>query len=146
VASTLHVVPQPYNETELNEARESILGQLLAAPLGASWGVGVGCQSTDAWRVDVQLFNDRTPATVEAMTRIIAPFGDRARLWLNPGGPPVATEGLAPPSSPQLPAPTTSSPRRLSSYLAVAPTRRCIAAGAIHLRARPAARRGIALL
>jgi hypothetical protein len=142
LANTLHVVPQPYNEAELDEAKASILGQLTAAPLGAAWGLGVGCRSADAWRVDVQLFNDSTPATVEAVTRIIAPFGDRARLWINPFGPPTATALVPSPT----PVPVTASPGRLSSYLALAPTTRCIAGRVIHVRARPAARRRIALL
>jgi hypothetical protein len=135
LASTLHVEPEPYGEADLRAVQQAIVTQMSAANLGVGSSVGVGCTLSDAFRVEVELYNDSSPATVDAVKSIVAPFGDRALLDVKTTGPPVLTVGVVP-----------ARPARVSDYLAMASPRTCIKADAIRLRPTAQARARLALV
>jgi hypothetical protein len=135
LAGTLYVEPEPYSEADLRAVQQAILTQISAADLGVGLTVGVGCTLSDAFRVEVELFNDSSPATIDAVKSILAPFGDRALLDVKATGRPVTDVGVAP-----------ARPARVSEYLAMASPRTCIRADAVHLRPTAQARTPVALV
>jgi hypothetical protein len=85
----LHVAPQPYGETELRWNQIQIILALDAAGLGRSAAIGVGCQLSDAFRVQVELYNTLSPEKVARAREVLAPWGDRVVVVQADFGPPT---------------------------------------------------------
>jgi len=92
----LGISEQPYGEPELRRIQEELSAKAVET-LRVGWGNGVGCQASDAWRVEFDLFSDATPADVEEARRLAEPYGDRVRVVHHPeGGPPRPNALMAP--------------------------------------------------
>ena len=115
--SHLRVDEQPYSETDLRGVQAQITGQM---PKGFGWTVGVGCENSDARRVEVSLFNDSTREQRAAVHRIVDPFGDRALVYISAFGPPTAA------ATPSLPVAAPRHTVRLRDYVSVHVTRTAI--------------------
>ena len=103
--------------------------QIGYSPEGAFfWVVTTGCMDGEAWRVEVGLYSDATPENIAAVRELVAPYGDRVRVYLD--GlvyPPTAGGG------------TVSS--RIRIFIDLRSPRRCVHGSTIRLRTRRAARR-----
>jgi len=95
LTSLLHVKAQPYSRAELERVQDEIVARLEG--LGAAWALGIGCEAGDAFRVEVELFNDATPEQIAQAREITAPYGDIVRFTVSEGGPPAPALGVAPP-------------------------------------------------
>lgn len=129
LADHLRVDEQPYSEADLRAVQAQIGVQM---PTGFGWTVGVGCQNSDARRVEVALFNDSTTEQRAQVHRVVDPYGDRGFVYVSAFGPPVA-DVLSLPSAP------VAVPRdavRLRNYVSVRVTRTAIVVR-INARRRP---------
>lgn len=61
MAARLHVDPMPYNLAELVGVQAAIVGRFLAAKWGVGWGFGIGCTTSDAFRVEATLYKTARP-------------------------------------------------------------------------------------
>jgi hypothetical protein len=134
LAEHLHVDPQPYPEAELRRIQEEVGQRFIAARWAVGWTLGVACRASDGYRVEAELFNDRTPE-VEAQARaILAPYGDRVRLVLHDTPPAIP---LPLPS----PAPRTPGPApHVGHFLVLPRPARCVHGRVIRLHVRLARR------
>jgi hypothetical protein len=129
--SVFHLYEMPYADAELKPVAND-LTDLMAAQIGRTilWTVGVGCLDGEAWRVEVGLYSDATPEDIAAVREIVAPYGDRVRVYLdglvdlpNAGGGSVAS--------------------RLKSFISLRSPRRCVRASTIRFKTRRSARQVI---
>jgi hypothetical protein len=67
----LHVSAQPYQYAQLRHLQDEIFGRFQAAGWKVGYSVGVACTLSDAFRVEVWLYNDSTPE-IQARARGIA--------------------------------------------------------------------------
>ena len=126
--NTFHLYAMPFSDAELRSVATE-LERRLAAEVGHRffWVVHVGCLDGEAWRVEVGLYADATAADIAEVRELVAPFGDRVRVY--PGGlvtPPSAAGG------------TTVS--RLRSFIRLRSPRRCVRGSKVAFKTRPAAR------
>jgi hypothetical protein len=144
LTSRLHVDPQPYSDDELDATADAVTNALVSAQLGVGWTAGAGgCMLSDARRVEVELFSDSTPAIVDRVTALVAPFGDEVRLAVHPYGPPVAV--TVPGGTEMPPALPHSQPQGtwFASYVRMPLAGRCVHAagvGVLTRARRPAVR------
>ena len=117
----LRVDEQPYGDADLRAVQDQIAAQM---PTGFGWAVGVGCEHSDARRVEVSLFTDSTPEQRAEVHRVVDPYGDRALVYIYASGPPTATSAPAPPAARIAPRRTRAV--RLRDYLSVRRTRTAI--------------------
>jgi len=122
LADTLHLYAQPYSQAELETIQEEISAQLNG--LDGSYGLGIGCTNGDAWRVELELYNDASAETVRQVQAIVAPYGDRVLLMVLDEGPPQELAGR--PS--------------LRRFVKAPKAGRCIRGDAIRIRVRRSAR------
>jgi hypothetical protein len=123
---TLYTYPQLYGYGELRAIQDAIADAWPDLGVGAT--IGVGCEDgEDAWRVQVELFNDSTPEVIARVQALIAPYGDRVRLLVREGGPPQED----------------SARRGVRSFVKAPKAKRCIRGDAIRIRVRRAARRWV---
>ena len=146
LASRLHVDAQPYRESELRATQDAVTADLSASGIDAGWSVGYGaCQFSDAIRVEVELCQDSTPQIVERVRALLVPYGDRVRLGVSGGGPPIATS-LPLPGTNTLPGQAAPATVTVGKYVTIARASRCIRAGQISIALRRAQRAAVALL
>jgi hypothetical protein len=145
--STLHVEPQPYSSATLQQTQDEILRQLVAANLGVGWSAWVGCQLSDAFRVEVSMYTDSSPEVIARVREIVAPFGDLVRLEVSAGLPPrpAADVGLGPLAPPAPPKPVPE-PLRLSDYLSIKSPGSCARAATVRIVPHHAAQQSINLV
>jgi hypothetical protein len=123
LADTLHLYAQPYGMAELETINDEISAQLNG--VGAAYGMGIGCTNGDAWRVELEIFDDDTSAeALEQVKAIVAPYGDRVLLMVLDEGSPVAGAGHV----------------RLRRFVKAPKAGRCIHGSAIRIRIRRSAR------
>jgi hypothetical protein len=133
VMSRLGLYPMPYGDNELRAIADK-LEQEIDREFGEAltWVVNrSGCLDGEAWRVEVGLFSDATPEQIAAFRELIAPYGDKVRLYLdglvdlpNAGG-------------------GTDAARLRSSFIRLRSPRRCVSTRTIQLKTRRSARRVI---
>ena len=110
----LHVVSQPYGEPELRAIQKELADELVRANWGVGWALSVSCTHSDAFRVELELFNASSDSQFEEARRLAARWGDRVIVVRLPWGPPHPDIGLMPPRRPPIgPAPPTRPGRHL---------------------------------
>jgi hypothetical protein len=122
LADTLHVYAQPYGMAELEAIDQEISARLDA--VDASWGLGIGCTNGDAWRVELELYNDASAVDIEQAETIVAPYGDRVLLMVLEYGPPQEASGRP----------------GMRRFVKAPKAGRCIRGDAIRIRVRRSAR------
>ena len=141
LADRLHISRQPYGEAELRPIADQIGNAARAYRLPT--GIGIRCTLSDAFRVEVTLFNpERSPELLERAQAIVAPFGDRVRLedsFLGPA--PITNVPLSPPPTVVPPA-----PEPVGRYVAMANGRRCIRGPIVRVAVRSARRSEVSAL
>ena len=134
VMSRLGLYPMPYGDNELRAIADEIdakIGDDFKIVDELWWVVDVGCLDGEAWRVEVGLFSDATPDDIARIREIVAPYGDKARLYL---------DGLV--DLPGAGGGTVAS-RLRSSFIRLRSPKRCVSARTIQLETRSSARRVI---
>ena len=121
VMSALQLHEMPYSDAELRPIVAEINDEMDGSDF--SWTAGVGCLDGKAWRVEVGLYDDATAEDIAAVRELLAPHGDKVRLYL---------DGLI--THPSAGGGTVAS--RLRSFIRV----RCVGRRRISVRTRPAAR------
>jgi hypothetical protein len=134
VMSRLGLYPMPYGDKELRAIADEIEAQISDEFRFMDelwWVVDIGCLDGEAWRVEVGLFSDATPDEIARIREIVAPYGDKARLYL---------DGLV--DLPNAGGGTDAS-RLRSSFIRLRSPKRCVHASRIRLKTRRSARRVI---
>ncbi len=118
--STFELHAMPYSDAELRP----IEAEIYAAMEGSDflWTAGIGCLDGEAWRVEVGLYDDATAQDIAGVRELLAPYGDKVRLYL---------DGLL-----THPSAGDTATSRLRGFIRV----RCAGRRRIVVRTRPAAR------
>ena len=85
LSNYLHVVAQPYSESQLSATRDAADVALRTAGFHNSAGIGL-CTLSDAIRVEVTILSDAplTPEQTAQVEAVLAPFGDQVRYKVSP--------------------------------------------------------------
>jgi hypothetical protein len=118
--STLELHAMPYSDAELRPIEDEIYAAMEGSDF--LWTAGLGCLDGEAWRVEVGLYSDAKAGDISAVRELLAPYGDKVRLYL---------DGLL-----THPSAGGTAASRLRSFIRV----RCAGRRAIVVRTRPAAR------
>jgi hypothetical protein len=110
----------PYSEAELRLIVDEIHAAMEESDF--FWTAGIGCLDGEAWRAQVGLYADADAEEVAAVRELIAPYGDKVRLYL---------DGLM-----EHPSAGGTVAGRLRAFIRV----RCVGPRTIAIRTRPAAR------
>jgi hypothetical protein len=79
--STLELHAMPYSDAELGPIADQIWAEMEDSDF--FWTAGVGCLDGEAWRVEVGLYGDATAEDIASVRELLAPHGDKARLYLD---------------------------------------------------------------
>jgi hypothetical protein len=90
----------PYGEAELRAVQDQLTAELTRANWGVGVAVEVGCRYSDAFRVELELFNDSSDAVLTAARQLAARWDDRVVVVRLAIGPPVTSIGRPPPTRP----------------------------------------------
>jgi hypothetical protein len=127
LAGALHLYDMPYSDKELRVLEQELRSRMEADVGGRIfWAVHRGCLDGEAWRVEVGLYSDATAEDVAQVRALVAPHGDKVRLYLDG----VMTH----PSS------GASTASRLRSFVRLPSAKRCVSGRTIALRTRAHAR------
>ena len=76
----LRVFEQPYGEPELRRIQDELTRKAGERGWNVAWVVVVGCQHSDTWRVEWELYSDASADVVEEARALAEPYGDRVRI------------------------------------------------------------------
>lgn len=130
----LRVVSQPYGEPELRAIQSELAAEL--AGWGVGWVLGPRCEHSDAYRLELWLFDNSTDAVVAAARALTARWGDRVLVIRMPGGPPRPLGRLPP----IVEAPPLARPRNRTRLADLLVGRSCVRDRKAVLRVRRSAR------
>lgn len=130
----LTVVTTPYSEAQLRAAQNQISATLLGPFVT---GVGIGCNFSDAVRLQVSIGPDETLEIAAQAQALLAPFGDMVRIvyGIGPAVAMVGTVESLPSASNPSPKDTARSPR-VRSYVTLPVASRCVRGTSIGFRTR----------
>jgi len=129
----LRVVAEPYAWADLRAVRD----QVFRAIDGQKWDVGVtagiGCSASDAWRVEVLLFNDASKFVTLATKVITGRHGDRVILRRLNTAPPKIVSVSPGPVKPTAAARSKVAPLRVADLVSY--PRNCVRGSSARVRA-----------